>query len=152
MQTNDQKIAVQTYMLLDAFVTANNYGANAIDEYVRIIRWLPSMLSQAGCETTFEFLYEQAHSGARNADIISIMCTHICELMNVPTMTETEYINIYANGTQNVRQDEINGLLPIRRIQHHLEGLSTDQYIQFVQRLFGVMVWLKRLAVSMQPA
>jgi CRISPR/Cas system CMR-associated protein Cmr5 small subunit len=65
MQTNEQRIADEAYQLI---YPANQNDPIAVNsEYVRIIRWLPSMLTQAGCETTFEFLRDQIASQARDA-------------------------------------------------------------------------------------
>jgi hypothetical protein len=118
MQTYEQRIAAGAYALL--------YATNQVNsEYVRIIRWLPSMLSQAGCETTFQFLQDQIDSNARDAQVINLLCTHITQLLDI------------AVNTPNV----------VDSIQIYLEQLSTDQYMQFVLRLYGVLVWLKRIAV-----
>jgi CRISPR/Cas system CMR-associated protein Cmr5 small subunit len=118
MQTNEQRIAAKAYELL--------YATNEVNkEYVRIIRWLPSMLTQAGCETTFEFLRDQIASRARDAQTISLLCSHITQILNIPVTTD------------NV----------VESIQTYLQQLSTDQYMHFVLRFFSVLSWLKRLAV-----
>lgn len=122
MQTHEQRIAARAYELL--------YATNQVNgEYVRIIRWLPSMLSQAGCETTFEFLHDQIASRSRDADTISLLCMHMTDLLNIPVTNA------------NVVED----------IQQYLQDLSTDEYMQFVLRLYGVLNWLKRIAVVKVP-
>ena len=119
MQTYEQRIAARAYELLDDCAQVNS-------EYVRIIRWLPSMLTQAGCETTFEFLSDQIESRARNAQVISELCTHIADLLAIKVENENNVVE---------------------SINSHLAQLSTDQYMEFVLRLYGVLSWLKRLAV-----
>ena len=75
--------------------------------------------------------------------VIRLLCTHIAAVLELPAMT-LEQITVNYPGTN---EQEV----PVRRIQMYMMNLSTDQYIQFVQSLFGCMVWLKRLAVAMQP-
>jgi hypothetical protein len=122
MQTYEQRIAARAYELL--------YGTNQVNsEYVRIIRWLPSMLSQAGCETTFQFLHDQIGSNARDEQVINLLCTHITQMLDI----------------------EVNTPNVVDSIQIYLNQLSTDQYMQCVLRLYGVLVWLKRIAVAKVP-
>jgi hypothetical protein len=125
MQTNEQRIAARAYELL--------YATNQVNgEYVRIIRWLPSMLTQAGCETTFEFLHDQIDRQSRDAATMSLLCTHLTVLLDVP---------VNPQNPQNI----------VVSIQEYLRNLSTDEYMQFVLRLYGVLNWLKRIAVVKVP-
>jgi CRISPR/Cas system CMR-associated protein Cmr5 small subunit len=152
MKTQEQVIATRVYEELVAYF--NN--SHVQEEYVRIIRWLPSMLSQAGCDTTFEFLFAQVHRDARDKQVISALCSHIAMLMAVPEVTNEQYRNNLAvdnpriDVAQDNAQQDTTLAMSVWRIQHYINGLSTDMYIQFVQRLYDVLVWLKRLAVAMQ--
>jgi hypothetical protein len=56
---------------------------------------------------------------------ISLLCSHITQILNIPVTTD------------NV----------VESIQTYLQQLSTDQYMQFVLRFYSVLSWLKRLAV-----